>query len=197
MPSTPSAIQNKYFELTVLILLILCFFPGFLQFVLLLPTRVVLPFFSRPIIVPETPPSAPVYVLSPDNMSSSWFQKTIHLPPQSRGSYLVTDAVVSQLPELKSYRVGLLNLFVQHTSCALSLNENWDSDVRADMSDALDRLVPMDRKGNLYRHSAEGEDDMPVRPFFMFRPKVPCPLSPVAGGSNRSCIDLYTNDVVL
>jgi thiamine phosphate synthase YjbQ (UPF0047 family) len=67
------------------------------------------------------------------------------------------------LPEIKDYKVGLVNLFIQHTSCAISLNENWDSDVREDMSDALDRLAPEDRKGNLYRHSAEGLDDMPVR----------------------------------
>jgi thiamine phosphate synthase YjbQ (UPF0047 family) len=42
------------------------------------------------------------------------------------------------------------------------MNENWDSDVREDMSDALDRIAPEDKKGNLYRHSAEGPDDMPV-----------------------------------
>jgi secondary thiamine-phosphate synthase enzyme len=93
----------------------------------------------------------------------SWFQKTFTLPAKSRGSYLITDQVVSSLPELKDYKVGILNLFVQHTSCALSLNENWDSDVREDMSDALDRIAPEDRKGDLYRHSAEGLDDMPVR----------------------------------
>lgn len=92
----------------------------------------------------------------------SWFQKTIALPPKSRGSYLITDHIVDSLPELKGYKVGLVNLFVQHTSCALSLNENWDSDVREDMSDALDRIAPEDRKGDLYRHSAEGLDDMPV-----------------------------------
>lgn len=69
---------------------------------------------------------------------------------------------MSSLPEIKDYKVGILNLFIQHTSCALSLNENWDSDVRDDMSDALDRIAPEDRKGNLYRHSAEGLDDMPV-----------------------------------
>lgn len=70
---------------------------------------------------------------------------------------------MKDLPEIKNYKIGLLNLFIQHTSCALSLNENWDSDVREDMSDALDRIAPEDRKGNLYRHSAEGLDDMPVR----------------------------------
>lgn len=93
----------------------------------------------------------------------SWFQKSFTLPSRSRGSYLITDHVVSELPELRGYKTGLLNLFVQHTSCALSLNENWDEDVREDMSDALDRIAPEDRKGNLYRHSAEGSDDMPVR----------------------------------
>ena len=94
--------------------------------------------------------------------TSSWFQKTLVLPAKSRGSYLITDSIVSQLPEIKDYKVGLLNLFVQHTSCALSMNENWDSEVREDMSDALDRIAPEDKKGNLYRHSAEGPDDMPV-----------------------------------
>ena len=92
----------------------------------------------------------------------SWFQKTITLSPRSRGSYLITDEILRELPELKTYKIGLLNLFIQHTSCALSLNENWDEDVRADMSDALDRIAPEDKKGNLYRHSAEGLDDMPV-----------------------------------
>lgn len=93
----------------------------------------------------------------------SRFQKTLTLPPQSRGSYLITDTIVSSLPEIKSYKTGILHLFIQHTSCALSLNENWDADVRADMSDALDRLVPEDKKGaGLYRHDAEGSDDMPA-----------------------------------
>lgn len=69
---------------------------------------------------------------------------------------------MKELPEIKNYKIGLLNLFIQHTSCALSLNENWDEDVREDMSDALDRIAPEDRKGDLYRHSAEGLDDMPV-----------------------------------
>lgn len=92
----------------------------------------------------------------------SWFQKTITLPSRSRGSYLMTDEITASLPEIKNYKVGLVNLFMQHTSAALSLNENWDEDVRADMSDALDRIVPEDKKGNLYRHSAEGPDDMPA-----------------------------------
>lgn len=91
------------------------------------------------------------------------FQKPLTLPSRSRGSYLITDHITKELPEIKQYKTGLLNLFIQHTSCALSLNENWDQDVRADMSDALDRIVPEDKKGQgLYRHDAEGSDDMPV-----------------------------------
>lgn len=94
-----------------------------------------------------------------------WFQKQLTLPPSARGSYLVTDRITAQLPELSQYRVGLLHLFVQHTSCALSLNENWDDDVREDMTDALERIAPYEGKRGeeIYRHNAEGRDDMPVR----------------------------------
>lgn len=103
-----------------------------------------------------------------------WFQKQFALQAKSRGSYLITDQVVSALPEIKDYKVGILNLFLQHTSAALSLNENcritmdleklWlslimptgDSDVREDMSDALDRIAPeAGPKGEaLYRHES-------------------------------------------
>ncbi|KAF2279895.1 UPF0047-domain-containing protein [Westerdykella ornata] len=110
-----------------------------------------------------TPPQ-PQQQHTPYTAKMSWTQKTLTLPPSSRGSYLITDSIVSQLPEIKTYKTGLLHLFMQHTSAALSLNENWDEDVRADMSDALDRIVEEDkgaRKG-LYRHSAEGSDDMPA-----------------------------------
>jgi secondary thiamine-phosphate synthase enzyme len=90
-------------------------------------------------------------------------QKSLTLPSRSRGSYLITDHILKEVPEIKNYKTGLLNLFVQHTSCALSLNENYDSDVRADMSTALDRIVPEDKKGQgLYLHDAEGSDDMPA-----------------------------------
>ncbi|KAI6715273.1 hypothetical protein JHW43_002250, partial [Diplocarpon mali] len=87
---------------------------------------------------------------------------SLTLPARSRGSYLVTDTILKELPEIRQFKVGLLHLFIQHTSCALSLNENWDEDVRADMSDALDRIAPEDRNGTVYRHSAEGLDDMPA-----------------------------------
>ena len=52
---------------------------------------------------------------------------------------------MKELPQIKEVKVGLVHLFLQHTSCALSLNENWDDDVRADMNDALDGIVVEDK----------------------------------------------------
>lgn len=168
--------QHKYFTLIATSIFLIALFPGLPQYLLCLPFRLVLWSISKspppplPTIIncPTgctpvlTSSLTPVVASEPQTPTMSWFQKTFTLPAKSRGSYLITDQVVSSLPELKEYKVGILNLFVQHTSCALSLNENWDSDVREDMSDALDRIAPEDRKGTLYRHSAEGLDDMPV-----------------------------------
>lgn len=99
---------------------------------------------------------------TPSIPTMSWFQKQFTLPSKSRGSYLISDVVQKELPELKQYKTGILHLFLQHTSAGLSLNENWDSDVRTDMSNALDRIVPEDKKGDMYVHSCEGPDDMPA-----------------------------------
>ncbi|KAL1846496.1 hypothetical protein VTK73DRAFT_276 [Phialemonium thermophilum] len=160
MPRNPPAASS-----TTTILLFAAFlvalFPGFFHFLWTLPFAFVSRFHPTPPVVVSSDPGLSSL---PTNMSTAWFQKQFSLPPRSRGSYLITDHVVKELPEIRSYRVGLLNLFVQHTSCALSLNENWDDDVRADMSDALDRIAPeAGPKGEaLYRHDAEGPDDMPA-----------------------------------
>lgn len=77
--------------------------------------------------------------------TTAWTQTPLVLPSLGRGSHLITDFITSSLSsDLKGVKCGLLHLFVQHTSCALSLNENCDSDVRADMSDALDGMVKED-----------------------------------------------------
>ena len=140
--------------LTILFLsiFILAFFPGALNHLLYLPVRL-----AGPLLYPAPRPARPSAAAT-----MSWFQKTFTLPSRGRGSYLIDADVAKAVPEIAQYRVGLLHLFVQHTSCALGMNENWDGEVREDMSDALDRIVPEDRKGTLYRHSAEGPDDMPV-----------------------------------
>lgn len=84
-----------------------------------------------------------------------WSQKKIVLKPRERGIHLVTGEILRELPQLPS--VGLLNLFIEHTSAALSINENADPDVRSDMGYILDRLVP-DVDEN-YFHTDEGADD--------------------------------------
>ncbi|OCK95026.1 uncharacterized protein K441DRAFT_610027 [Cenococcum geophilum 1.58] len=92
----------------------------------------------------------------------TWSQTTFTLPLKSRGTYLITDVVGKEVSQISEYKVGLLNLFLQHTSCALGLNEDVDENVRSDMSDALDRIAPEDKIGGMYRHAEEGPDDMPA-----------------------------------
>lgn len=91
-------------------------------------------------------------------MASSWDQVKFSLTPRSKGCYLITDEVVQKVPQIKQYEIGQLNLFLQHTSAGLTLNENCDPDVREDMTHALDRVVP---EGDMYIHDDEGPDDMP------------------------------------
>ncbi|KAI4242927.1 MAG: hypothetical protein L6R40_003800 [Gallowayella cf. fulva] len=94
----------------------------------------------------------------------TYSQHALTLPSYPRGSHLITSDITSQLSApLKGVKVGLLHLFLQHTSCAMSLNENYDSDVRKDMTDSLDKIVVEDKAGKgIYRHDAEGSDDMPA-----------------------------------
>ena len=84
-------------------------------------------------------------------------QRIFTVKPRTRGFHLITGEVVAQLPPLP--RTGILNLFVQHTSCALSINENYDPSVRADMEQIYNRLVRENEP--YYRHTDEGSDDMP------------------------------------
>ncbi|TIB70577.1 hypothetical protein E3Q23_01814 [Wallemia mellicola] len=71
------------------------------------------------------------------------YQKTITLNKRSKGCHLVTEEVVNQLRDgISNTQVGLLNLFIKHTSAALTINENFDYTVRTDMDMALDRVVP-------------------------------------------------------
>lgn len=80
------------------------------------------------------------------------------LKPRRRGFHLITDEVLRQLPQLPV--TGLLNLFVQHTSCALSICENWDPSVREDLESIYGRLIP--ENAPYYQHTLEGSDDMPA-----------------------------------
>ena len=85
-------------------------------------------------------------------------QTTSSLRARSRGFHLVTEEVLRQLPALP--QTGLLNLFIQHTSAALSINENADPDVRTDMESIFNHLVK--EREPYYEHTFEGADDMPA-----------------------------------
>lgn len=89
-----------------------------------------------------------------------WQQVEFRLKPRPRGMHLVTPEVLSALPNLKDVQVGILHLFIQHTSASLCLNENADPDVRADMERWLNQAVPDDAP--YFVHTAEGPDDMPA-----------------------------------
>ena len=90
----------------------------------------------------------------------AWTQKTFTLPPKPRGFHLITRDVTAQLPELRELRVGLLNVFIHHTSASLTLNENASSDVRGDFERFFNELVPENEP--YYKHTLEGPDDMPA-----------------------------------
>ncbi|KAJ1917513.1 hypothetical protein H4219_003146 [Mycoemilia scoparia] len=87
----------------------------------------------------------------------AWYQKTLTLQSRSRGCYLVTDEITRAISSsLKQYKVGIANIF--RNSASLTLNENYDPDVRTDMEMMLNRLAPENAP---YIHTMEGPDDMP------------------------------------
>jgi secondary thiamine-phosphate synthase enzyme len=87
-----------------------------------------------------------------------WIQKEIKLSPKSRGYHIVTDEILREVPEIKDIKKGLAHIFIQHTSAALTLNENADPTVRSDFETHFNRAVPEDT--SLYEHTLEGTDDM-------------------------------------
>ena len=90
----------------------------------------------------------------------AWHQVEIRLKPRPRGFHLVTGEIVAALPDLPRLRVGVAHIYVKHTSASLTINENADPDVRADMERWFDRAVPEDAP--YFVHTAEGSDDMPA-----------------------------------
>lgn len=86
-------------------------------------------------------------------------QTTFNLMARRRGYHLVTQEILERLPKPLP-QAGMLNLFIQHTSCALSINENYDPDVRTDMEAILNHLVK--EREPYYEHTMEGSDDMPA-----------------------------------
>ena len=88
-----------------------------------------------------------------------WHQKTITLAARSRGFHLITAEIIGAFPEIQEVRVGLLHLFLRHTSASLTINENADPDVRIDLESSMNAIAPEDFP---YVHTCEGPDDMPA-----------------------------------
>lgn len=89
----------------------------------------------------------------------AWHQTELRLAPRRRGFHLITGDVEAALRSMPAFRVGLLHVFIQHTSASLSINENADPDVPRDLAMAVDRIAP---ENFPYRHTIEGDDDMPA-----------------------------------
>lgn len=89
-----------------------------------------------------------------------WIQKEITLKPRSRGFHLVTEEILTQLPELKSFKIGMMQLFIKHTSASLTINENAAPEVRLDFESYFNHAVPENEP--YYRHLDEGSDDLPA-----------------------------------
>jgi secondary thiamine-phosphate synthase enzyme len=93
-------------------------------------------------------------------MRGVWIQETIELRQRPRGFHLITSEIVDAVPDLGRIEVGLANVFMQHTSASLTLNENASPDVRRDFSAWFDRAVP--DGADYFAHTLEGPDDMPA-----------------------------------
>ena len=88
-----------------------------------------------------------------------WYQTDLRLSARPRGFHLITREVVQAIGELDQIRIGLLHVFIRHTSASLTINENADPDVRIDFETAMNHAVPETLD---YVHTIEGPDDMPA-----------------------------------
>ena len=93
-------------------------------------------------------------------MSSHFYQIEISLPPFSRGFHLITREIVNAVPAIKNVSVGICQVFIQHTSASLTINENADPTVRKDFETQFNEMIP--ENAPYYLHNYEGPDDMPA-----------------------------------
>ncbi len=90
----------------------------------------------------------------------SFVQKEIALPSYRRGFHLITREVLHAIPEISEFKVGMLQVFIKHTSASLTINENADPTVRTDFESHFNVMVP--ENAPYYEHTYEGSDDMPA-----------------------------------
>ncbi len=89
-----------------------------------------------------------------------FYQKEIRLTPYRRGFHLITNEIIKGIPEIKNIGVGQLQVYIKHTSASITINENADSSVRADLESHFNKMVPENQP--YYIHTYEGADDMPA-----------------------------------
>lgn len=88
------------------------------------------------------------------------FQQAIRLRERRRGFHLITDEVLQALPQLDEIKIGVCQVFIQHTSAGLCINEDADPTVRQDFETYFNKAVPENDPD--YIHNDEGPDDMPA-----------------------------------
>jgi secondary thiamine-phosphate synthase enzyme len=89
-----------------------------------------------------------------------WIQKEFKLNAFQRGFHLVTDEISRSIPEIARIKIGVLHLFIKHSSASLTINENADPTVRTDMESHFNHFIP--ENALYYQHTYEGSDDMPA-----------------------------------
>ena len=90
----------------------------------------------------------------------TFYQKEIRLKPFSRGYHLITREVLDNISEISLINMGMLQVFIKHTSASLTINENADPTVRDDFESHMNEMVP--ENAPYYMHTYEGPDDMPA-----------------------------------
>jgi secondary thiamine-phosphate synthase enzyme len=88
------------------------------------------------------------------------YQQAVRLRARPRGFHIITDEVLQAMPELRELKTGICQVFIQHTSASLTINENADPTVRMDFEMYFNKTVPENDPD--YRHDDEGSDDMPA-----------------------------------
>ena len=89
-----------------------------------------------------------------------WFQKEIIIKNKKRGFHVITNEIIENFIELNKVSVGILHLFIKHTSASLTINENYSQNVRNDFETYFNKIIP--EEPNDYTHIEEGSDDMPA-----------------------------------
>lgn len=88
------------------------------------------------------------------------YQQALTLRERRRGFHIITDEVEDALPQLDEINIGICQVFIQHTSASLSINENADPTVRMDFEMFFNKTVKENDPD--YEHDYEGSDDMPA-----------------------------------